>query len=142
MKKFISEFKEFALKGNIFDLAIGVVIGGAFNKIVSSLVNDIIMPLIGVLTGGVNFNDLKFVLAEGINGKAVTLNIGMFIQNIIDFLIIALSIFMAIRLASKFNRKKELEEEIENEAEESKEDLNLVLLAEIRDLLKENKVEQ
>ncbi|WP_338596411.1 large-conductance mechanosensitive channel protein MscL [Clostridium baratii] len=135
MKEFLSEFKAFALKGNIFDLAIGVIIGGAFNKIVSSLVNDIIMPIIGVLTGGINFRDYKIFLTNPLYGtQALTLNIGMFFQNIIDFLIIALSIFLAIKLVTRLERKKELEEEVLPE----KEDETVTLLTEIRDLLKDN----
>ncbi|WP_338595875.1 large-conductance mechanosensitive channel protein MscL [Clostridium baratii] len=135
MKEFLSEFKAFALKGNIFDLAIGVIIGGAFNKIVSSLVNDIIMPIIGVLTGGINFRDYKIFLTNPLYGtQALTLNIGIFFQNIIDFLIIALSIFLAIKLVARLERKKELEEEVLPE----KEDETVTLLTEIRDLLKNN----
>lgn len=135
MKEFLSEFKTFALKGNIFDLAIGVIIGGAFNKIVSSLVNDIIMPIIGVLTGGINFRDYKLFLTNPLYGtQALTLNVGMFFQNIIDFLIIALSIFLAIKLLAKLERKKELDEEVSIK----KEDETVTLLTEIRDLLKDN----
>ena len=137
MRAFLSEFKTFALKGNIFDLAIGVIIGGAFNKIVSSLVNDIIMPIIGVLTGGINFRDYKIFLTNPLYGtQAFTLNIGMFFQNIIDFLIIALSIFLAIKLVAKLERKKALKDKIEEEKEDAKEDLTISLLTEIRDLLK------
>lgn len=139
MRAFLSEFKAFALKGNIFDLAIGVIIGGAFNKIVSSLVNDIIMPIIGVLTGGINFRDYKLFLTNPLYGtQALTLNIGMFFQNIIDFLIIALSIFLSIKLVARLERKKELEEEIEESKEDAKEDLTIDLLKEIRDILKSN----
>ena len=98
-EKFISEFKDFAMKGNVLDLAIGVIIGGAFNKIVSSLVKDIIMPPIGLITGGVNFSELAYVLKPGEGGNdPVTLNYGLFIQNIVDFLIIALSIFIFIKI--------------------------------------------
>lgn len=134
MKKFISEFKAFALKGNIIDLAIGVVIGGAFNKIVSSLVADIIMPIVGVLTGGIDFKNYKIVLVEAVADKAaVTLNLGMFIQNIVDFLIVAFSIFIAIKILSKLDKKKnsEVKEEVKKEPED------IMLLKEIRDLLKE-----
>ena len=135
MKKFLGEFKAFALKGNIMDLAIGVVIGGAFNKIVTSLVNDIIMPLVGVLTGGVNFKEYKIVLAEAVGDKvAVTLNLGMFIQNVVDFLIVALSIFIAIRLMSKLEKTKTTEAVVE----EKKVPEDVILLKEIRDLLKKN----
>ncbi|GAA0086866.1 large-conductance mechanosensitive channel protein MscL [Clostridium sp. CTA-7] len=128
-KKFINEFKDFAMKGNVLDLAVGVVIGGAFNKIVSSLVNDIIMPLIGVLTGGVNFKDLSYTV------KGAELTYGMFIQNIVDFIIIALSIFVFIKVVSKLNRKKEEEVEAKKE-EEKKLTMDQELLVEIRDLLK------
>ena len=134
MKKFIEDFKAFALKGNIIDLAVAVVVGGAFNTIVKSLVNDIIMPIIGVLTGGINFTQFHIVLVNAVGKKpAVTLNIGMFIQNVINFLIIALSIFVVIKLFSKLQRKKEKEEE---EVEEKIEE-NTELLREIRDLLKD-----
>lgn len=134
MKKFVEEFKAFALKGNIIDLAVAVVVGGAFNTIVKSLVNDIIMPIIGVLTGGINFSQFHIVLVHAVGKKpAVTLNIGMFIQNVINFLIIALSIFVVIKLFSKLQRKKEKEEE---EVEEKIEE-NTEILREIRDLLKD-----
>ncbi len=135
MKKFISEFKSFALKGNIFDLAIGVVIGGAFNKIVSSLVTDIIMPIVGFLTGGINFTEYKITLVEAIGDKAaVTLNIGLFIQNVVDFLIIALSIFVTIKVIAKLEKRVKKEQK----AEEKKTPEEVILLKEIRDLLKEN----
>lgn len=151
MGKFIEDFKAFALKGNVVDMAVGVIIGGAFGKIVSSLVADVIMPPIGVLTGGVDFKDLKCVLKDAVPARldeagneiqaateAVTLNYGMFIQNIIDFLIIALSIFFIIKGMTKLtNRKKdEPAPEPAPEPEPSKEE---VLLTEIRDLLKEKK---
>lgn len=127
----IKEFKEFAVKGNVLDLAIGVVIGSAFGKIVTSLVKDIIMPLIGALTGGVNFTNLKFVIktAHG-DVAAVTLNYGMFIQNIVDFLIISFSIFLFIQLISKLKVEKKAED-VEPESSEE-----VLLLKEIRDLLK------
>ncbi|MBE6053118.1 MAG: large-conductance mechanosensitive channel protein MscL [Clostridium sartagoforme] len=131
-KGFIKEFKEFALKGNVLDLAIGVIIGGAFNKIVSSLVNDIIMPPIAAITGGISFEDLAYEIKPG-----VLLKYGAFIQNVVDFLIIALSIFIFIKILSKLNAKKEKAEE-ESKAEESKLPTEQELLTEIRDLLKEN----
>lgn len=138
-KKFITEFKGFALKGNVLDLAIGVIIGGAFNKIVSSLVNDIIMPPIGAITGGVDFKDLKYILKPEMgDNPAVTLNYGAFIQNVVDFFIIALSIFIFIKVVSKLNRKKEEDKEIEPKEEEPKLTVEQELLTEIRDLLKEN----
>jgi large conductance mechanosensitive channel len=134
MGNFVQEFKEFALKGNVVDMAVGVIIGGAFGKIVSSLVNDIIMPPIGVLTGGVDFKDLKTVLVDATEeAEAVTLNWGMFVQNIIDFLIIAISIFCIIKMMTKLSKKKEEPAPAPAEPEPTKEE---VLLTEIRDLLK------
>lgn len=129
----LKEFKEFAVKGNVVDLAIGVVIGGAFGKIVTSMVNDIIMPIIGALTGGVNFTYLKFVIKEAQGDvPAVTFNYGNFIQNIIDFLIISFSIFLFIKLINKFKREKKAEA-VKIEVKPSEE---VLLLQEIRDLLK------
>ncbi len=138
-KKFLTEFKEFALKGNVLDLAVGVIIGGAFNKIVSSLVQDIIMPPIAVITGGVDFKDLVYVLKPAVEGGAdeITLKYGMFIQNVVDFLIIALSVFVFIKVISKLNRKKEEVKE-EPVVEEPKLTVEQELLTEIRDLLKNN----
>ena len=122
---FLGEFKKFALKGNVLDMAVGVVIGGAFGKIVTSLVADIITPAIGLLLGGVDFKNLAWVVGEA------TIAYGNFIQNIIDFLIIALSIFLFIKLIGSFSRKKE-----EAPAEPPKKADDIVLLEEIRDLLK------
>ncbi|SHJ98321.1 large conductance mechanosensitive channel [Clostridium cavendishii DSM 21758] len=128
----LKEFKEFAIKGNVIDLAVGVVIGGAFSKIVSSLVNDIIMPFIGLLTGGVNFTYLKIVLREKHGDvPALTFNYGQFIQNIIDFLIIAFSIFMFVKVINKFKKDQVTKEEAKQNTQEQ-------LLTEIRDLLKQN----
>lgn len=135
MGKFINEFKEFAVKGNAVDMAIGVIIGGAFGKIVSSIVDDIIMPPIGWIIGGVNFTDLKITLpAEQIAGQtlpAATINYGNFLQTCLDFFIVAFCIFMLIKLVNKFAKKKEEEPKPEPKptAEEK-------LLTEIRDLLK------
>lgn len=129
----LKEFKEFALKGNVIDLAVGVIIGGAFGKIVSSLVNDIIMPLLGLLMGGVNLSDLKYIRPAVGNLKELTLNYGAFLQNIIDFLIIALVIFLFIKLLSSFKKKKEAI--VEATAEPPKPSEEVVLLTEIRDLL-------
>ncbi|MCM1376881.1 MAG: large-conductance mechanosensitive channel protein MscL [Clostridium sp.] len=140
MGKFLSDFKEFALKGNIIDMAVGVIIGGAFGKIVSSLVDDILMPVISLCTGGDGYKNLKYVITEGSPASAdgsiaaveeVAVNYGIFIQNIVDFLIIALSIFVALRVIMKF-KKKEQEAPAappEPTAEEK-------LLTEIRDILK------
>ncbi len=146
MKKFINDFKAFALKGNIVDMAIGVVIGGAFGKIVTSLVNDIITPLIGLLTGNISLADLKFVLAPAVvdaAGEVVTPELavayGTFLQTIIDFLIIALSIFMVMRVAMNAHKKldslKKKEEEEKAAAEEEKKDTELSVLLEIKELL-------
>ena len=140
MKKFIEDFKKFAMKGNVIDMAVGVVIGGAFGKIVTSLVNDIITPLISMLTGKTNLAELSIPLSgeKGTDGY-VGLMYGQFVQNIIDFLIIALSIFIVIRVIGKFKRKEEIKKE--EEVEETKETLSKEqeLLTEIRDLLKEKK---
>ena len=130
---FIKDFKAFAMRGNVIDLAVAVIIGGAFGKIVTSFVNDILMPPIGLLLGNVNFKDLKMVMKEGSEGvAAVTWNYGMFIQNVIDFLIIAFVIFMMIRAISKLEKKKE-EEPAPAPPEPTNEEK---LLTEIRDLLK------
>ncbi|MBU5590541.1 large-conductance mechanosensitive channel protein MscL [Clostridium sp. MSJ-4] len=131
----LKEFKEFAMKGNVVDLAVGVIIGGAFGKIVTSLVNDIIMPLLGLLLGGLNFTSLHYTLREAADPKnSLVFNYGQFIQNIFDFLIIAFSIFLFIKLINKFKRKEEVKEE-QVEALPTKEE---VLLTEIRDLLKKD----
>ncbi len=135
----VSEFKEFAMKGNVMDMAVGIIIGGAFGKIISSLVSDIVMPVIGKLMGGVDFSGLFINLGEGTfvtleaakEAGAATLNYGSFIQTAIDFLIIAFAIFMMIKM---MNNAKKVEEEVEEApAEPSSEE---VLLTEIRDLLK------
>ena len=110
MGKFLEDFKSFALKGNVIDMAVGVIVGGAFGKIVTSLVNDIIMPVITLCTGGTGFENMKFVIKHGIpateEGQAaveeVAIHYGSFIMNIVDFFIIALSIFVAIRVTIKF----------------------------------------
>jgi len=130
----LKEFKQFALKGNVLDLAVGVVIGGAFSKIVTSLVNDLIMPILGLLIGGVNFTSLQFKIPSRIpGGAAVLIKYGLFIQSIIDFLIIAFSLFIFIKAITSI-RKKETKEVIAVVPTPSKEEL---LLTEIRDLLKE-----
>ncbi|MCC2931210.1 MULTISPECIES: large conductance mechanosensitive channel protein MscL [Bacillus] len=121
------EFKTFAMRGNIVDLAIGVVIGGAFGKIVTSLVNDIIMPLVGLLLGGLDFSGLSFTFGDAV------VKYGSFIQTIVNFLIISFSIFIMIRTLNQLRRKKEAEEEAEEEAADAQEEL----LKEIRDLLKQ-----
>ena len=137
---FLQDFKAFAMKGNVIDMAVGVIIGGAFGKIVSSVVADVIMPPIGLLVGGVNFTDLKWVLKPAVveEGQevaaAVTLNYGNFLQVTFDFLVIAFSVFLFVRLLSRLNRKKEKPAAPAAPPAPSKEEL---LLTEIRDLLKE-----
>ena len=133
----MKEFKEFALKGNVIDLAVAVVIGGAFGKIVTSLVNDLIMPIIGMLMGGISFMDLKYVItpAMGVTPEAAILY-GSFIQSVVDFLIIAFSIFLAIKMIQSRKKKDAETEEVVVDPEPSKEE---VLLGEIRDILKEQR---
>ena len=129
---FISEFKEFAMRGNVIDMAVGVVIGGAFGKIVSSLVGDVIMPVVGVLTGGVNFTDLKLTLKEAVDSApAVTINYGAFIQTMVDFLIIAFCIFCVIKAINSLKKKP-----VEEASAEPETPADIALLTEIRDLLK------
>lgn len=129
----LKEFKKFAMRGNVVDLAVGVIIGGAFGKIVSSLVNDVVMPLLGLIVGGVNFTDLKLPLKEATEGsEAIFLNYGQFIQSIFDFLIIAFSIFLFIKALNSFKKKEE--DKPAPPPAPTKEEL---LLTEIRDLLKE-----
>lgn len=130
---FIQEFKEFAMKGNVIDMAVGVVIGGAFGKIVTSLVSDIMMPVLGLLTGGMNFTDLKIVLKEAVGQTpAVTINYGSFIQVTVYFIIIAFCIFCAIKAINKLKKPAPAPEPAAP-AEPSEE---IKLLTEIRDLLK------
>ena len=125
---FISEFKDFAMKGNVVDMAVGIIIGAAFGKIVASFVNDILMPPIGMILGGVNFTDLALVIQEAKGGaEAIAIKYGAFIQTIIDFLIIAGAIFVAIKVMNKMQGAK---------AEEDKGPSQEELLTEIRDLLK------
>ena len=141
MKKFIAEFKEFAMKGNVVDMAIGVVIGAAFGKITTSLVNDVIMPLISRITGGVDFSAWKWVLKaaevaeDGTEIPEIAVNYGSFIAVVLDFLIIAFALFMVVKAINKLRSigKKDEPAEEENPAPTAEE-----LLTEIRDLLKEN----
>lgn len=129
---FIKEFKEFAVKGNVMDMAIGVIIGGAFGKIVASFVGDVLMPPIGLLLGGVDFKNMTMVLKEAVaETPAVTLNYGMFIQNVIDFIIIAFVIFMMLKGINSLKKKQE-EAPAAPPAPSNEE----ILLGEIRDLLK------
>lgn len=140
MGKFLTEFKEFAMKGNVVDMAVGVIIGAAFGKIVTSLVNDIIMPVVGVLTGGTNFTEYKWVIKEGVTQGTeiitpeVAVTWGAFVQTIVDFLIIAFCIFVAIKFINKLSRKKEPEPAPAAPAGPTQEEL----LTEIRDLLRKD----
>lgn len=135
----LKDFKDFAMRGNVVDMAIGVIIGGAFGKIVTSIVENIIMPPIGVLTGGVDFSGLKITLKEAVvNGEetvseAVYLNYGLFIQDVVNFLIIAFCIFLMVKGIASLNKKKEEAAAAEPAPKPSNEE---VLLTEIRDLLK------
>lgn len=149
---FLQDFKAFAMKGNVIDMAVGVIIGGAFGKIVTSVVNDLIMPTVGMLVGGVNFSDLKLTMKEGVPEKlneagevieaavpAVTLNYGNFLQQTFDFLIIAFCIFLMIKGIAKLNDMKKKEEEAPAEptpAPAPEPSAEEKLLTEIRDLLK------
>lgn len=137
------EFKEFAFKGNVLDLAIGVIIGGAFGKIVTSIVNDIIMPAFGYVTSGMDFKSMKWVLSPAdvdAAGKVIkpeaAIMYGNFIQNIVDFLIIAFSIFVIIKFINKAKAKQKKEEAAAQPAKEPKGPTQEEILIEIRDLLK------
>ncbi len=124
--KFIKEFKKFISRGNAIDLAVGVIVGGAFSKIITSIVEDILMPLLGIALGGHDFKGLSLNIGNA------TVKYGSFIQNIIDFLIVSFCIFMFVKLINKFTKKEE-------KKEEKKVEENILLLQEIRDLLKEAK---
>ena len=141
-KKFLKDFKEFAVKGNVVDLAVAVIIGGAFGKIVSSLVADVVMPLVSALIGGISFSSLKWVIKEAvldeagvIKNAAVTMNIGVFLQNIFDFLVIAVAIFFMVKIIGRLKARLVKEEEAE-EKKPAPLTKDQELLVEIRDLLK------
>ena len=130
----MSEFKSFAMRGNVVDMAVGIVIGGAFGKIVSSFVSDVLMPPIGLMMGGVDFTDLSIVLQAATEGvEAVTLNYGSFIQTVVDFIIIAFAIFMVIKTMNNMKKKEE-----EKPAAPPAPSAEVELLTEIRDSLKNN----
>ncbi len=132
----ISEFKKFAMKGNVVDMAVGIIIGAAFGKIVSSFVNDILMPPLGILLGGMDFKELALTIKEATGDQtAVTLNYGSFIQTAIDFIIIAFAIFMMIKAMNRLSRKEEAKP-----AAPPKPTVEQELLTEIRDLLKKDQV--
>ena len=145
MKKFLKEFKDFALRGNVMDMAVGVIIDGAFGKIVTSVVSNVIMPPIGLLVGGVDFTDLKITLKDAVPAtdtteaiEAVTINYGQFLQDVFDFLIIAFCIFMMVKAIARLTAKKK-EEKPAEPAPAPEPSAEEKLLAEIRDLLKEKK---
>lgn len=128
--KIVQEFKEFAVKGNVVDMAVGIIIGAAFGKIVTSIVNDIIMPVMGIITGGVDFSDRSLTLREAVGETpAVTLNYGMLLQVTLQFLIVAFAVFLLVKGINKLKRKEEAQAAPAPTNQE-------VLLAEIRDLLK------
>jgi large conductance mechanosensitive channel len=137
----LKEFRDFAMRGNVIDLAVGVIIGSAFGKIVASFVADVVMPPIGLLVGGVNFTDLKWVMkdteiVDGVQKAAVTMNYGNFLQVTLDFLIVAFVIFMVIKAINNLKKKEDVIAEAPAATAVSREE---ILLAEIRDLLKETK---
>lgn len=147
MKKFFADFKAFIMKGNIIDMAVGVVIGGAFGKIVTSLVNDIITPLVSILTGKVSLTELKWVINEAVLDEAgavvtpeLALTYGVFLQNVLDFLIIAFCIFIVLRVMTtaqkKFEELTKKKKEEEEKKEEAPKETELTVLCEIREMLK------
>lgn len=139
VKKFVQEFKEFAMRGNVIDLAVGVIIGGAFGKITTSLVTDIITPVLSAITGKINLSELSLIIPAAFGGKDIKIAFGLFVQNILDFLITALVIFIMIKLMNRLRQKKD-EEPAEPEVPVlSKEE---ELLTEIRDLLKEKNIDE
>ncbi len=129
---FVAEFKEFISRGNVVDMAVGVIIGGAFTGIVNSLVNDMLMPLIGYVIGGIDFQDFKFMLPHATGTDPVYISYGLFIQAIINFLIIALVVFLFVKIINSFRKKEEKKAEEAPTAPAE----DIVLLKEIRDLLK------
>jgi len=135
MMTMLKEFKDFAVKGNVVDMAVGIIVGAAFGKIVSSFVGDVVMPPIGVLLGGVDFTNLTFIIKEAAgDAPAVVIGYGKFIQTVVDFTIVAFAIFMAVKAINTLKRK---EEEASQAPPETP--VEVVLLTEIRDLLKQQK---
>ena len=130
MNPILKEFRDFINRGNVIDLAVGVIIGGAFNKIISSLVNDLIMPVVGIILGGIDFTNLEITIPNSLGGSsAAHLRYGNFIQNVVDFLIVAFCVFIFIRIINKFTAKKEAEAATEPTTDEK----ILTVLEEIRD---------
>lgn len=140
MGNFLHEFKQFAMRGNVIDMAVGIIIGGAFGKIVSSIVSDLIMPPLGLLIGGVNFTELKVTLKHAVTegdkivSPAVTINYGNFLQTTLDFIIIAFAIFLLVKGVNALSRKKQ-----EEKPAPAAPPADIQLLTEIRDLLKNNR---
>ncbi|TVR51867.1 MAG: large-conductance mechanosensitive channel protein MscL, partial [Gemmatimonadales bacterium] len=130
----LQEFKEFAVKGNVLDMAVGIIIGAAFGTVVQSLVNDVIMPPIGLALGGVDFADIAIPVGTGPEGEAVVIGIGLFINALISFLIVAFAVFMIVRSFNKLKRKEEAKVDVPPDPPEASAEEKL--LAEIRDLLK------
>lgn len=143
MKKFLNDFKDFAVKGNVVDMAVGVIIGAAFGKIVSSLVNDVLMPIIGYFTGGINFSEHRWVIQEAVKQgeeiitPEIALSWGVFVQAIVDFIIVAFCIFMMIKFIMRLKKKDEEPAPAEPAAPSEE----VQLLTEIRDLLRKNSKE-
>lgn len=143
MKKFLNDFKDFAVKGNVVDMAVGVIIGAAFGKIVSSLVNDVLMPIIGYFTGGINFSEHRWVIQEAVKQgeeiitPEIALSWGVFVQAIVDFIIVAFCIFMMIKFIMRLKKKDEEPAPAEPAAPSEE----VQLLTEIRDLLRQNSKE-
>ena len=144
MSKFIQEFKKFAMRGNVIDMAVGIIIGGAFGKIVSSIVADLIMPAVGLLVGGINFSDMKWVIKEAVlDGETevspeVAITYGNFVQVVIDFIIIAFAVFLLVKGVNALANARKKEEEAKPAAPAAP-PADIQLLTEIRDLLKEKK---
>ncbi len=144
MKKILAEFKEFISRGNVVDLAVGMIIGSSFTAIVNSLVNDMIMPLVGWMFGGIDFTSLRFVIREATDTvEEAAINYGSFLQSIVNFLLISIVIFLMVKAINSFHRKKKvLEEPLPEEPEEPPpaDPEDVVLLREIRDLLKDREI--
>ena len=134
-KNFIEEFKEFIARGNVMDLAVGVIVGNAFSKIVTSLTDNVLMPIVGVVVGGFDFTNLA--ISINVWGRTVDLKYGMFIQNTVDFLITAFCIFLIVKIINKlFHKNKDKDQKVEEKPKEAKKSDETILLEEIRDLLK------
>ena len=131
MKKFLEEFKTFISRGNVMDMAVGVIVGGAFSSIVNSFINDLMMPFLGIFLGGVDFSSWVIPLPNLFGGEAIPMNLGLFINNVVNFLVLAFCVFLMVKAINRFKKKEE-----EKPAEEPKPDPQIELLTEIRDLLK------